>query len=77
MGGHVNGNDVVALVDADGNNCIPVEYILDQRKKILLTSSPRTSQDRKWLNQHATRGAVFIMEPCSPEETVLMGCVYS
>jgi hypothetical protein len=74
MGGH--SHDVLVLVDADGDSRTPSEEVLEQSNQILLTSSPRTRDDQKWLAQHSPiTGRVFVMAPCSWEETIQMGFV--
>jgi hypothetical protein len=71
--------EVLALVDADGQNCIPDQSLLDAGKlRILLTSSPRTSKDRKWLVQSVGDSlAAYVMEPWSREELLIATFVYS
>ncbi|KAM6494870.1 hypothetical protein JOM56_009493 [Amanita muscaria] len=65
----IPGNNVLALVDADGACCQPDPYLLQASNlRILLTSSPRTRSDRRWLTQYVQEGAVFVMEPWSREE---------
>jgi len=75
--GDVNGDDVLALVDADGEEYIPNERILGNPiYRVLLTSSPRLNGDRKWMKQHCHyTGQVLVMEPCSLDEVILMGLV--
>ena len=44
--------DILALVDADAKSCEPTEDLFEVRNlRILLTSSPRKRDDRKWLTQ--------------------------
>jgi hypothetical protein len=75
--GSVEGSDVLALVDADGDKCKPSKEILDNHNyRILLVSSPRTSADRKWMEQHCPlTGQVLVMEPCSWEEVLQIAFV--
>ncbi|KAF5379025.1 hypothetical protein D9615_006070 [Tricholomella constricta] len=73
VGGTIVGDDVVALVDADGEKCIPGPYILsNENHRILLTSSPRKREDRKWIKQECPDAAQVVMAPCSVEETLLI-----
>jgi hypothetical protein len=71
-------DDVLTLIDADGASCQPNQYLLsDYKYRILLTSSPRGSDDRKWLTQIVQDlDAVFVMEPWSREEIVVASFVY-
>ncbi|KAM6504274.1 hypothetical protein JOM56_001217 [Amanita muscaria] len=65
--------DVLTLIDADGNSCRPNKRIFsDYNHRILLTSSPRGINNRKWLTQIVQDlDAVFVMEPWSREEFVV------
>jgi hypothetical protein len=47
----VGGDDVLAPVDGDGQNCVPDRMILNANLRILLTSPPRKRDDRRWLTQ--------------------------
>jgi len=69
----VPGNDVLALIDADGPICQPYKYILrNPNLRILLTSSPRSSKDRKWLRQHVRdEYAVYVVTPWSQNEWLI------
>jgi hypothetical protein len=75
----VPGDDVLALVDADGQFSIPHSSILDSPKlRVLLTSSPGGREDQRWLTQtvqdtHAT----YVMEPWSREELLVTSFVHS
>lgn len=75
----VSGDDVLALVDADGESCIPNQYLLDATNlRVLLMSSPRSSDDRRWLTQTVgDSNAAFIMEPWSGEEFLITSFVHS
>lgn len=75
----IQGDDILALVDADNEKCTPHRYLLDvSNLRVLLTSSPRTKNDRRWLTQsvHDER-ALFVMEPWSQEEFLVASFVYS
>jgi hypothetical protein len=75
----VPGDDVLALVDADGECCIPNQFLLDAANlRVLLISSPRSRDDRKWLTQDVRETqAVFVAEPWSREELLVTSFVYS
>jgi hypothetical protein len=75
----VPGDDVLALVDADGESCIPNQVLLDATNlRVLLISSPRSRNDRKWLTQDVKETqAVFVVKPWSREEFLVMSFVYS
>ncbi|EDR08045.1 uncharacterized protein LACBIDRAFT_327283 [Laccaria bicolor S238N-H82] len=46
----IAGDDVLTLIDADGSTCQPYKYIFHNTNLyVLLTSSPRSRKDRKWL----------------------------
>ena len=78
-----NGNlvleeiDVIALVDADGNNCAPSDNITDAANlKIVLASSPRSRQDRRWLTQDTqSRGETWVMAPWTTKDLFLSAYV--
>jgi hypothetical protein len=73
----VSGGEVLTLVDADVDSFGPAAYLLNNSNhRILLTSSPRSREDRRWLKQFAIANAVFTMEPWSREELVVATCVY-
>ena len=75
--GFVEGDDVLTLVDADGDMCRPAGVILARNEyRIVLTSSPRSRKDRKWMDQYCPLyGQVLIMEPFSWEEMIQLGFV--
>ena len=75
----VPGDDMLSLVDADGESCVPNGNLFDTPNlRILLTSSPRRRQDRKWLTQFVGDSmATFVMEPWSWEELVVASFVHS
>ena len=72
------GRDVLTLVDADGPFCVPSDYILNSRNlRIVLTSSPRTRVDKKWITQYCPYTAmVFVTEPWTKEELFLSAYVH-
>ena len=71
------GPDVLALVDADGRICIPRSRLFWPNICILLISSPRTRQDRKWLIQDVKDElAVFLATPWSREDFIVAMFVY-
>ncbi|KAF8237890.1 hypothetical protein L208DRAFT_1388533, partial [Tricholoma matsutake] len=71
-------DDVLTLVNADGASCQPNRYLFrDYKYRILLTSSLRGSDDRRWLTQIVQDlDAVFVMEPWSQEEIVVASFMY-
>ena len=74
-----DADDVLALVDADDKVYHPNEYLfLHDEHRILLTSSPKKREDRRWLIQRVKdKRAMFIMEPWSREELVVASFVHS
>ncbi|KAF8238275.1 hypothetical protein L208DRAFT_1243387, partial [Tricholoma matsutake] len=66
----VPGDDVLTLVDADGELCIPNKYIFQTPNlRILLTSSPRSRADRRWLVQNVQDdGAAYVVSPWLRDE---------
>jgi hypothetical protein len=78
--GHVDGDDILALVDADGEQCKPSkERILSKNSyRVLLTSSPRNEKDRDWMKQYCPyTGKTLVMNPCSWEELMSMAFVFA
>ena|ERR1700722_7648259 len=73
----IPGEDVLTLVDADRDHCVPNEFLLEASNlRIVLTSSPRTRQDRKWIQQYGPYTImVLVMEPWTNEEILLSACV--
>ena len=70
--------DILALVDADGKSCEPNKDLYKVRNlRILLASSPRTNDKRRWLTHRVgDLHATFIMKPWSREEFVVTSFVY-
>ena len=76
----VPGDDILSLVDADGESCVPNGYLFDAPNlQILLMSLPGNRRDRKWLTQNIVDSttATFVMEPWSREELVVASFVHS
>lgn len=74
--GSLDGRDVLALVDADNQYCEPDDTILaNDNYRVLLTSSPRETDNRKWMEQYCSGGDVLVMRPCSLEEIIIMAFV--
>ncbi|KIL65168.1 hypothetical protein M378DRAFT_32723, partial [Amanita muscaria Koide BX008] len=68
----ITADDVLTLVDADGEYCQPDPYLFwASNLRILLTSSPKTRGHRRWLTQYVQAGAAFVMEPWSQEELLV------
>jgi hypothetical protein len=66
-------HETLMLVDADGSFHVPSDDVLEgQNLQIVLTSSPRTKDDRKWLRQYSPYdGRTVVMEPWTKEELFL------
>jgi hypothetical protein len=75
----IEGDDILALVDADNEICSPHPYLFDvSNLRVLLTSWPKTKKIRRWLTQSVhDGGAVFVMEPWSQGELLVTSFVYS
>jgi hypothetical protein len=75
----LQGDDILALVDADKEICTPHHYLFDvSNLRVLLVSSPRTRKDRRWLIQDVQdEKALFVMDPWSREEFIAASFVYS
>ena len=75
----VPGDDILVLIDADGESCIPKQFLLDTANlRVLLISSPRSRDDRKWLIQDVREAqAVFVAKPWSRAEFLVTSFVYS
>ena len=74
----IPGRDVLALVDADGRVCVPHPRLFENNFRVLLVSSPRTKQDRKWLVWDVNdEDAVFIVKPWSRKDFFVMMFVYT
>ena len=65
----VPGNDVLTLVDADGDISEPYKYIFhNPNPRMFLTLSPSSRKDRKWLRLNARdkwRESAHVMSPWS------------
>lgn len=73
----IPGQDVLALVDANHHICVPHTRLFKNNLRVLLISSPRTRQDRKWLTQYVRDGdAVFLVKPWSRENFLVAMFVY-
>jgi hypothetical protein len=75
----VPGDNVLALVDADGESCIPDPSLFEiANLRVLLILSPRSRKHRKWLIQDVRdEDAVFIVQSWSREEFLVASFVYS
>ena len=64
------GEDVLTLVDADGRSPIPNDNLFyTPNLRILLTSSPRSRADRRWLKQNVQdEGAAYVVSPWLQDE---------
>jgi hypothetical protein len=76
---NIQGDDVLALVDADTEKCTPHHYLLDiGNLRVLLTSPPMSKNDRRWLTKCVRdERAMFVMEPWLQEEFLVASFVYS
>ena len=74
-----DADDVLTLVDADDRVCQPNQHIFRHDEyRILVTSSPTKNEDRRWLTQRIMdQYAMFMMEPWSREELVVVSFVHS
>lgn len=73
----IPGKDVLALVDADGEVCVPHRYLFETNLRVLLMSPPRSRPDRKWLTQSVgDTNALFLMKPWSREIFLVAMFVY-
>ena len=69
----ISGDDVLVLVDADGEICIPHFYLLDPSNlRVLLTSSSRRRKD-----DVGSLNLLFVMEPWLPKKFLVASFVYS
>jgi hypothetical protein len=75
----VPGDDILTLVDADGAFCQPDGNILGAvNLRILLTSSPRVRNDRRWLTQDIDDDeASYIVGPWLWDECAVASFVIS
>ena len=74
----LGADDVLTLVDAGNKVCEPNEALfLHGECRILLTSSPKNNDLRKWLKQFVGDHATFMMKPWSREELVVASFVHS
>ena len=64
------GDDVLTLVDAEGEFRIPNKYFFHTPNlRILLTSSPRSRASRRWLVQNVQdEGAAYVVSPWLRDE---------
>ena len=65
--------------NADDTVCQPNNYLFrDKEYRILLTSSPKKNEDRRWPTQRVgDLHAVFMMKPWSREELLVASFVHS
>ena len=75
----VPGDDVLTLIDADGESCKPARCLFNAGNiRVLLTSPPRGRKDRKWLTQMVRdTDAVYVMKPWSWKEMLVTSFVFS
>jgi hypothetical protein len=71
-------DDVLALVDGDGQNWVPDSMILKANVRILLTPSARKRDDRRWLTQDVKdEDASYVVGPWQWDEFVVTSFVTS
>ena len=75
----IPGADVLALVDGDGGSCTPNDIITTANNlRILLTSSPRSKGDRRWLTQDVhNANASYVVGPWEWSELAITSFVTS
>ena len=75
----VKGDDILALVDADGESCEPKLIISEVvGLRILLTTFPKSRQKRRWLVQNVhDEDALYIVGPWHWHEIAIASFVTS
>jgi hypothetical protein len=69
------GDDVVALVDGDGDPAAPALEVLDSGARIVITTPPQDKESRKWMEElpGGPQATTFMMNPWSLKEHLLTG----
>ena len=72
------GDDVFALVDADGLRWAPAQQVCHSRARIVLTSSPKDEKSRGWMKQlpGGVLATVYMINPFSLKESLLIGFLH-
>jgi hypothetical protein len=75
----ISGDDILTLVDGDGESCRPDSSILNATNlRIILTSPPRARCDRRWLIQNVGDEHVsYIVGPWQWDEFAVTSFVIS
>jgi hypothetical protein len=73
---HLQGDVIWALVDGDVDGGQPHPHLIDWPSiRIVMASSPRTPESRKWLKQKVAADALLFMKTWSVKELSFVGCV--
>ena len=73
-----DAEDVLTLVDAGDKVCRPDNSLFHHKGyRILVTSSPKMKEERRWLKQRVGLHAMYMMKPWSREELVVASFVHS
>lgn len=75
----IPGADVLALVDGDGDSCVPSLMVKEANNlRILVTSSPRSRADQRWLTRHVQNpNSIYVVGPWEWDELAMTLCVTS
>ena len=74
----VSDDEVLTLVDAGDKVCRPDNSLFHHKGyRILVTSSPKMKEERRWLKQRVGLHAMYMMKPWSREELVVASFVHS
>ena len=75
----LRGDQVLVLVDGDGNHCQPDPRLLPARNlRMLLTSSPREGRELRWLVQDIKdSNASYVVGPWQWDELAITSFVTS
>jgi hypothetical protein len=75
----LEGDNIVALVDADGAQPVPQDVLFDSPNiRIILAAPPQDESTRSWLNQlyrgcGGSAAQVYVMDNWSPQELIITG----
>lgn len=74
----LEGDDVVALVDADFGCTAPKDSVLRSRCRIIATAPPQDERSRGWMKQLSggNVATAYMMDPFSLQEYFLTGFVH-
>jgi hypothetical protein len=72
----LQGKDIWALVDGDVDDGRPHPGLINKPKvRIVMASSPKTRDSRKWMKQAVCGAAMIYMKTWSVDELLFVGCV--